>query len=452
MGGSGEEGRGDAHQQVQRAAIYVRVSPGRPPAEAELAQLRDFARAQGWELAGEYLDRGPDPPGRGWERLLELASGGPHKLDVVLVPGIAEAFHSVDQLGKVLRRLSELGASLVSYSEPWFGTAAWAAQSQPAGAISHQLEGTLTRYLEKRLRAAEREEEQYAKGRRRAEIQSEVGQMVTYLLLLAGYALLLGIASRPLLIEALLNPGDLARRLADSSNALASVTNAVPEALRGLVLSAVGALGLFVFRAASFNIRADIGGVLFIGVVVLALGGLSAAASAGLVGALAALPGFAASGVLVYEFAEMLRRLERSGSYRRSHPKAAPRRRLLSRLDSALSGTRTLLDPIRSRVAGIIFVAFPILAVLTVAAAVLAHGGPLFWPARSALVGLAGWSIWACYFTPSAIRIPLWSMVVWAGLFLALVAFGWVSAIFAVAVVILLIGNVTIFTLRWPRA
>jgi hypothetical protein len=439
-------------KQVGRAAIYAHVSPDRQPqAEAEVDRLRDFVRTQGWELAGEYLDHGGDGDrsGRAWQQLVELASRSTPKIDVVVVPSLAEAFQSVDELAKALRRFAELGVALQSYSEPWFGTPAPVAPSQSASAISHQLQETLTRYLERRTRAVVREEEQYAQSRRRAAIQAEVGQMVTYLLLLAGYALVLGIVSRPLLIAALLNPGDLARNLAEASATLGTFTNAVPEALRGFLLSAVGALGLLVFRGASFNVRSDVGGAGFIGFVVLALAGLSTAASAGLLGTFAALPGFAAAGVVVYEFTGMLTRLERSGSARRVRPRAAGRR--LSpppRLDHALSQTRAFLDPTGSRVAGKVFVAIPIVAVLTMVAAVLAHGGPLFWPARSAIAGLAGWSIWACYFTPSAIRIPLWSMVAWAGLVLVLVEFGWVSVIFAGAVIVVLVGNVTISALR----
>ncbi len=439
---------------ARRAAVYLRITPDpRRDEDAKLAALRSYARTRGWELAGEFLDRGKsvNSASTGWQRLLERAGGKDMPFDVVLVRSLGEAFSSVDHLTRTRQRLAELGIDFESFSEPWISAVGHVASSQgmPVPAISDELQQTLTRYLERRIAADEREEQRLAESRRREAIQTEVGQKVTWLLLLVGYALLLGVVSRPVLISALLDPGELVRRLAEAGTGLGVVTGAVPEALRGFLYSAVGTLALLLFRAASFNVRSDIGGALFIGFVAVALLGLSASASSGLVGALAALPGFAAAALVIYEFVEMLRRLERSGLGRRARRESAFRRLvLIAGRGRPLQRARGMLDPTSSAVATVALIGFPVVSLFTLAAAVLTNGGPLFWAGRSALIGFAVWCLWACYVTPHAIRIPLWSMLAWAGLFLTLFAFGSVSVIFAVAVIVLLVGNVAMLTLR----
>src|SRR5438093_8846452 len=134
-----------------------------------------------------------------------------------------------------------------------------------------QLERTLLRYLELQIAQLERASVADADANRRSEVRSTVGQLVTWLLLLVIYALILGLTSRAFVIAALLNPSEFGHNLAAVGAYAGQSAAVVPEAFRGLAISAISAGALLVFRSASFSIKSDLGGALFVGVAILSL-------------------------------------------------------------------------------------------------------------------------------------------------------------------------------------
>ncbi len=81
-----------------RVAIYARVSTvdkDQNP-ETQILPLREFVQAQGWTVAGEYVDHAPATDLRGrtaWREMLDRAAR--HKIDLVLVWRIDRAFREI---------------------------------------------------------------------------------------------------------------------------------------------------------------------------------------------------------------------------------------------------------------------------------------------------------------------------------------------------------------------
>ena len=88
-----------------KVAAYARVSTSdkdQDP-ETQLLALRDFARAQGWDIAGEYVDHAPanDPLHRtAWRKLLDDAAK--RRFQAVLVFKLDRAFRSVKHMHDTL--------------------------------------------------------------------------------------------------------------------------------------------------------------------------------------------------------------------------------------------------------------------------------------------------------------------------------------------------------------
>lgn len=316
--------------------------------------------------------------------------------------------------------------------------------------LSAGLEQSLTRYLELRLPQLERQSQEEAARRKREQVRSEVGRMVTWLLLLAGYALILGAVNSEVLVGSITHPQELADRTTAALEAIRQVTAYLPEPLRGLMLSAASTVVLLVLRRASFSARADLGGAIYIGVTALALLALSAAASAGVIGALEALPGVIAVAFVTYEFSAMLRRLRRSEA--NDAAEAAPTQ-AAHRLQGRLTDLFVAIAPARDRRIAVLFVGLPLLCLSLAAAgnvtpASATAGGPLFWPTISAYVAFVLWCLWAFGVTPAQVRIPLWSIVVWAVAFLTQFGFTPVTEVFAPVVIAILLINVVLLTIR----
>jgi hypothetical protein len=313
------------------------------------------------------------------------------------------------------------------------------------------LELTLARYLELRVQELEDQTQQNVANRQRGEVRSDVGRMVGWLLLLGGYAAFLGAVSQSLLIGSLLNPQELAQNATAVLTGVGQVTSAVPEALRGLLLSAISTIVLLVLRTASYSFRADIGGSLYVGVTVLALLAFSAAASAGVLSTLVAVPGLLAVGFLIFEFSVVLRRVRRSDVPDDATVKqAANPSRLLGQTSDLLGALLRAIAPARSPRVAVVFVALPLLCLVIEGASFFTNGGPLFWPTLFSYIALFVWSTWAFGVTPAEVRIPLWSIVVWAALFLTQLGDTAVTRVFAPAVVAVLLVNVAAVTVRTP--
>lgn len=103
-----------------RVALYARVSTDdrdQDP-ETQLLALRDYARAQGWDVHGEYVDRAPANDLRGraqWRRLLDDAAK--RRFQVVAVFKLDRAFRSVKHLHDTLAVWEAEGVGFVSARE-----------------------------------------------------------------------------------------------------------------------------------------------------------------------------------------------------------------------------------------------------------------------------------------------------------------------------------------------
>jgi DNA invertase Pin-like site-specific DNA recombinase len=108
-----------------QVGVYARVSTTDKDQEPEtqLLPLREFCRAQGWQIIGEFVDRASanDLRGRtGWRDL--LAQAARRKLDLIVVWKLDRAFRSVAHMATTVEQLRRWGVGLRSYSEPWLDT------------------------------------------------------------------------------------------------------------------------------------------------------------------------------------------------------------------------------------------------------------------------------------------------------------------------------------------
>jgi DNA invertase Pin-like site-specific DNA recombinase len=108
-----------------KVALYARVSTSDKDQDplTQLLPLREFVKAQAWEMFNEYIDYAPatDITHRtAWKDLLEDASR--RKFDILLVWRMDRAFRSVLDAATTLERLRTWGVGLRSYSEPWLDT------------------------------------------------------------------------------------------------------------------------------------------------------------------------------------------------------------------------------------------------------------------------------------------------------------------------------------------
>ena len=115
-----------------KVALYARVSTTDKDQEPEtqLVPLREYAAAQGFSVAGEFVDRSGANDLRGrtaWRRLLEDAAR--RKVDAILVWKLDRAFRSVAHMATTVEQLRRWGVGLRSYSEPWLDTSG----TSPAG-------------------------------------------------------------------------------------------------------------------------------------------------------------------------------------------------------------------------------------------------------------------------------------------------------------------------------
>ncbi len=108
-----------------KVCLYARVSTSDRDQDplTQLLPLREFVKAQAWEMFNEYIDYAPatDITHRtAWKDLLEDASR--RKFDILLVWRMDRAFRSVLDAATTLERLRTWGVGLRSYSEPWLDT------------------------------------------------------------------------------------------------------------------------------------------------------------------------------------------------------------------------------------------------------------------------------------------------------------------------------------------
>ena len=110
---------------MRRVAPYARVSTSDKDQDptTQLMALREFVKAQGWQIYREYVDVAPatDHVRRvAWRDLLQ--DGGRRRFDIVLVWRMDRAFRSVLDAATTLERFRAWGVGLRSYAEPWLDT------------------------------------------------------------------------------------------------------------------------------------------------------------------------------------------------------------------------------------------------------------------------------------------------------------------------------------------
>jgi len=108
-----------------KVAIYARVSTSDKDQDTntQLLPLREFVKAQNWDVFAEYQEQvsATDLAHRfQWHTLLSEASK--KKFDLLLVWKMDRAFRSVLDAATTLERLRSWGIGLRSYSEPWLDT------------------------------------------------------------------------------------------------------------------------------------------------------------------------------------------------------------------------------------------------------------------------------------------------------------------------------------------
>lgn len=108
-----------------RVAIYGRVSTtdkGQNP-ETQLAPLREYAAAQGWTVAGEFVDHASATNLRkrpAWSEVLALASR--RRVDAILVWKLDRVARSVVHAVSILESLRRWNVGLRSLTESWVDT------------------------------------------------------------------------------------------------------------------------------------------------------------------------------------------------------------------------------------------------------------------------------------------------------------------------------------------
>jgi len=103
-----------------RAAIYARVSTLNHGQDVSMQtrELREFCERRGWELTGEYIDRGiSGAKDRRPELDRLMADAHRRKLDVVAVWKFDRFARSVSHLLRALETFNALGIAFVSLSE-----------------------------------------------------------------------------------------------------------------------------------------------------------------------------------------------------------------------------------------------------------------------------------------------------------------------------------------------
>jgi DNA invertase Pin-like site-specific DNA recombinase len=108
-----------------RTAIYARVSTADQTVQNQLPALRQYAKARGWKVAHELVDRasGSNQKRPGFEELISLARR--RAIDAILVYRLDRFGRSTRELLNTWSELDDLGVRFVSLSEQMdFGSAA----------------------------------------------------------------------------------------------------------------------------------------------------------------------------------------------------------------------------------------------------------------------------------------------------------------------------------------
>ncbi len=125
---------------MNRCAIYARCSTTHQDAEMQLAELREYAQRRGWEVAGEYVDRGVSGSKEKRPQLDRLKADAHKRLfDVVLVWKLDRFARSLRHLVSYLAELEATGIAFVSLHDQLD-------LSTPAGRLQFQIIGAMAEF------------------------------------------------------------------------------------------------------------------------------------------------------------------------------------------------------------------------------------------------------------------------------------------------------------------
>ena len=105
---------------INRVAIYARISTSNHGQDVSMQtrELRQFAEARGWQIAGEYVDEGISGTKDSRPELNRLmADASKRRFDVVAVWKFDRFARSVSHLLRALEQFNALGIAFVSLSE-----------------------------------------------------------------------------------------------------------------------------------------------------------------------------------------------------------------------------------------------------------------------------------------------------------------------------------------------
>jgi DNA invertase Pin-like site-specific DNA recombinase len=127
---------------VTRVAIYARVSTanGHQDPEMQLRELREFVERRGWQITGEYVDRGVSGSKDrrpALDQMMAAAQG--RKFDVLLVWKLDRFARSLKHLVNALAEFEALGIAFVSLRDNLDLTT-------PAGRLMFQIIGAMAEF------------------------------------------------------------------------------------------------------------------------------------------------------------------------------------------------------------------------------------------------------------------------------------------------------------------
>jgi DNA invertase Pin-like site-specific DNA recombinase len=138
---------------VQRVALYARVSTanGHQDPEMQLRELREFVDRRGWQITGEYVDKGISGSKDSRPALNQLmADAHQRRFDAVLV-------WKIDRWGRSLKHLVTSLAELDAYGITFISLRDNLDLSTPSGRLMMQLLGAMAEFeralIQERVRA-----------------------------------------------------------------------------------------------------------------------------------------------------------------------------------------------------------------------------------------------------------------------------------------------------------
>jgi site-specific DNA recombinase len=143
-----------------RVAIYSRVSTLEQSMEgvsieAQLATLHSYAKAQGWEVAGEYVDAGYSGGTDNRPNLKRLLmDAGKHQFSIIAVAKLDRFFRNLRLMLDILHSLEQMGIKFVATQE-------MLDTSTPYGRFAIQIMGVIAEFERGRIGERVRDSRQY---------------------------------------------------------------------------------------------------------------------------------------------------------------------------------------------------------------------------------------------------------------------------------------------------